>query len=371
MSDRITILQLIIITGGSLQFAHHQSVGHAINEHRHQLTVRSLEKGLGRADVPLLDVTKGPGRKRVLESLLRRLNKTQFDIQADIQRIVREDINAKRIAMYGDGWKLKVYGDGTKARYRHYGYLQKRKRTLAQLPPITPEKLISSGRRFIEEILGDQVRLNKHETLIPFRIEYQIDAIQSADGKQAPRETTVAGAVVFSRAISGIDVLGTGSKIAVLFANDGTPFGFDYDWPKLSENDTIQTLAPLDEIKKRTRQVARLKDTAIHVRLQRFECGYYDPGQRHRGETTTLQAACVHFYTGHTPVTNANGEVNYLAHAFVDPIPAAATIKADKRWPVTLELLYGSEASQTGENTNGAFTLPADPPRSDTSSEQS
>lgn len=328
-------------------FARVNSFSHPVTEYRHLLNVLSLQRGLNQSSVALFDVARGPGREQVLERLLQRLDGKLIQQHG----ITAMEQDADHSAVYGDGWKLRVHGDGSRAEFRHYRYVEEREAALARLARLDADTLIERGHQFVEEVLGEQVKLGKREALVPFRVEYQVNAEQPADGRAPARETTVAGIVVFSRVIDGLDVLGAGSKIAVMFANDGTPFGFDMDWPQLNDSGRRQPVAPVQEIQARARRVARLGANAEDVALERFECGYFDAGQRHRQPGSPLQPACFHFYTGRIPVPDDNGGVSHLLQAYADPVPAAATVRADAHWPETLELRNGRGAggdSETG-----------------------
>ena len=315
---------------------------HPISEYRFALNLTSLSRGIPAGSVALLDVAQGPGRTEVMERLLFSLG--QLDLGVGPETVRSTDENVKRLAVYGDGWKLKVYGDGSRAEFRHYGYLDKMEPQMAKYPPLEPEQLVELGRRFVAGVLTQQIPLDQGEELVPFGVQYQVNAQQTADAKDEPEQTTVAAAVIFSRKIDGVDVLGKGSKVAVLYTNDGTPFGFDFDWPALRPLGFDQKVAPVDELKERAADVARLGETAFDVTLERFECGYYDAGQSKRSLGVPMQPACFHFYSAKSKAEAEDGASGLLTMAYVDPVPAGTEVIPDENWDTALELLYGPEA---------------------------
>jgi hypothetical protein len=175
-------------------------------------------------------------------------------------------------------------------------------------------------------------------------VQYQVNAEQTRDASDEPEQTTVAAAVIFSRKVDGVDVLGKGSKVAVLYANNGTPFGFDFDWPTLHSFGADQKVAPIDELQERAASVARLGESAFDAQLGRFECGYYDAGQAKRSLGVPMQPACFHFYSAKSKAEAEDGTSGLLTMAYVDPVPAGTEIIPDENWDTALELLYGPEA---------------------------
>ncbi len=332
-------------------YAKQNKPAHAISEYRYQLNLNSLDQGLAVDSIPLLKAKAGLGRERIMSTLLENLSKLDFNI--DAKSVVNENETDKRLAVYGDGWKLKVYGDGSRVAFRNYGYLDRNEEAINELKRIEPEELEKLGRRFIAEYLGDFIPMGKKEELIPFGVQYQVNTQQSVEKNAKKEEQTVAGTIIFSRKINGIDVLGKGSKIAILYANDGTPFGFDFDWPALDSIGEEQKIAPLNEIKQRAVEVAKLATDAVNVQLERFECGYYDAGQSKRGEAP-IQSGCFHFYSAQS-FAKSDDTAGFLTMAFVDPIPASNKIINDPNWDTAIELLNGRDAvperAKSGENS--------------------
>ena len=327
---------------------------HQFSYYRYQLTLDSLERGLPKSSVPLLEVVKGPGAAEVMDGLLAGL----ADLGVSPKTVQRQEKSEKGVFVFGDGWKLKVYGDGSRVRFRHNGLLDEHEDAQAKFQPLDPDRLVELGQSFVKKYLSKVVVLGRDEELVPFGIPYQVHAMQSTEQGSEPEEQTVAGVIVFSRKVGGVDVLGKGSKVAVLFTNEGTPFGFDVDWPALDAY-SEQKVADVQEIQKRAVEVAQAEDQAQDLQLQRFECGYVDPGQRKRG-AAPLQAGCFHFYTARTAAQSEDGAKGYLKLAFVDVVPAGAEIIPDENWDETLKLAYGPDAVPVrGEEPKTAASAPA------------
>jgi len=323
-------------------YAERNKPANPISEYRYLLNLTSLSRGIPAGSVPLLDVGQGPGRTTIMERLLASLG--QLDLGVDPKAVRFQEENEKRLAVYGDGWKLKVYGDGSRATFRHYGYLDKIEPEMAEYVPLEPERLVELGRRFVAQILAPYIPVDQGEELIPFGVQYQVNAQQTQDAKGEPEQATVAAAVIFSRKVDGVDVLGKGSKVAVLYANNGTPFGFDFDWPTLLPFGADQKVAPVDELRQRAASLARLSENAVDVQLERFECGYYDAGQSKRSSGVPMQPACFHFYSAKSKAEAEDGASGLLTVAYVDPVPAGTEIIPDENWDTALELLYGPDA---------------------------
>ena len=94
---------------------------------------------------------------------------------------------------------------------------------------IEKDELEKIGRNFIKDALGDFVRVGNEETITFLGVRYMRDGNYNDRGRGD--EEVVANIALFGREIGGVPVIGSGSKIAVWFANDRQPVGFDIDWP--------------------------------------------------------------------------------------------------------------------------------------------
>jgi len=341
-------------------YAERNKPAHSISEYRYQLSLNSLSQGLGGMKLPLLGVEQGPGRKAVMGELLERLGSLPEAFgRVNTGAETRVDQNKKRMVSSGDGWKLKVHGDGTRVQFRNYGYLDPKEDAMGRLERIEPQRLVEMGRGFISYALSDHVKLGPDEELVPFGVQYQVNTEQSPEFRSKPKHTTVAATVIFNRKVGGVDMVGRGSKVAVMYANDGMMIGFDYDWPTFYDVKEMQKIAPLSEIQQRALEVARLEKSVDIAQLERFECGYYDPGQSRRSDVP-LQPACYHFYSGQSRAEAEDGQSGMLSMAFSDPVPAGTEIIPDEQWDTALELLYGPwavpERAQPGEQPERSTT---------------
>ena len=200
-----------------------------------------------------------------------------------------------------------------------------------------PEELESLGRRFIESELKDVVVVGSGEALMPLFTEYQIAGGGPArDGAPPIEEKVMAATVIFGRTVDGVSVVGPGSKVAVMFANDSQPVGFDYDWPAYQKTGRGQRVLPLPDIRKRANDVGVTKAGALGVQVERVECGYFDGGSRRRDAAAPVQAACVFQYVQRTIVdvdeNRKDPASGHLTAAFIEAIPAGDVVERDRGW---------------------------------------
>ena len=138
-------------------------------------------------------------------------------------------------------------------------------------------------------------------------------------------EQVLASTVVFTRSVGGVAVVGPGSKIAVTFANDGTPVAFDVDWAPYYTAGPVQAVLPVDRILGRSRA---LGSSASEEKLDRMECGYLDLGGRKRSSGALLQAGCFLQLSIRTP-----DEEGHFLTGLVEAVPAGAVVLPDPSWP--------------------------------------
>lgn len=307
---------------------------------------RSAEVGVGLAEVPLLKRQLGPGMEIVAERLISELSKSEDPINT------RGDFKVEKgegkLAFIGDGWKLQVYGDGTTIRYRNYGFLDGagyKPLPVAQRP--SQDQLERAGRKFIAEKLGYFSALVKNESLIAYYSEFQISSVGStAPGAKPGPDLVEASTVIFARTVDGVPVLGPGSKIAVIFSNDGRPAGFDLDWASYDRTGEMQKVASLREVNGRMDRLLPFSLSATDVKTTRFECGYFDLGGRKRDVEAPIQSAClIHAHKRHVfdkEVHARDPKSGHSVAAHMGAIPAGATIEKDMSWPQA-QILLGME----------------------------
>ncbi len=183
----------------------------------------------------------------------------------------------------------------------------------------------------------------------------RIEAGVAPDGSSAAN-AVVGNRIVFTREINGIPVVGAGSKVTITFLNDGSVVSFRYDWPTYVKTGRMQRLAPPAAILRRVQRsvgartnyptanairvpsatsVTEMIDLGGNVQLERFACGYYDPGFMSRDAKAPIQAGCYYH------VIHSQGPAEYATKAaYSGAVPAARLPEPDSRWP-ELVLLRG------------------------------
>lgn len=310
---------------------------------RRQLIQRSLKDGLGVQQLPLLRVNPGAGRQAMLDALKSRL-------ALPVEKIVlggkaRTEVGAKATLLRAPGWILEVAGDGRKARYRNFAYLEgaaNPRVPLASRPK--QDDLEAKGRHFISVELRDAVRLGQGEELVPLFAEYQVAGGGSTAAGARPVPETVAGAnVVYGRTIDGVHVIGPGSKVRILFGSDGTIGGFDFDWPEYTRTGASQRVVPVGDVRKRVGHLAGVDIGSADVRVERMECGYFDHGADRRDPAAPLQSACAVFTVQQRIVDAAvharDPESGHITVAKVSVVPAGETVEPDGQWDLALRFL--------------------------------
>lgn len=310
---------------------------------RNELAARSARSGLGREQVALLKALPGQGRQKTADILKARFRMSHEAIS--FAGVARTEDGPKGLSALGPGWLLNVDGDGTRVRYRNLAYLQgaqARPVPLAQRPGL--ESLEAIGRRFVVAGLRDMVRLGPNEELVPLFTQYQVSGGASTQaGARPDPERVEASVVVFSRTIDGVHVIGPGSKVAVLVANDGKVAGFDYDWPVYELAGRPQKVVPIQEVRNRANTLTPLRLDRADTTLKRTECGYYDAGAQRRDPAAMLQAAC-QFNTIERRIVDeaahsADAGSGHLLLAHSEVVPAGATVLPDRKWPLAQKIL--------------------------------
>lgn len=323
---------------------------------RTELLQRSASAGLGREQVTLLERRPGPGAATRLDELAARFSQSPHAVntRGGVERLVKP----RSAALRGEGWLLQVYADGSRVRYRNYAALDAKGQGLARplAERLTPNALETLGRRFIATQLADLVTLGPGEELVPLFTEHEISTLEGVGPNAGQREEHVAGStVVFGRSVDGVAVVGPGSKVAVVFANDGEALGFDVDWPLYTKTARTQRVLSLPQIRTRARALTGVDLTAPGISLKRTECGYFDAGAGRRDTAALVQAGCGLHYTRRTIV---NAEVNrndpasgHTLAAIAEEIPAGELVEPDANWPQAVRLAGGHEDAEPAPPT--------------------
>ncbi len=96
-----------------------------------------------------------------MDSLLNSLSWLELGVSA--KSVERRNENKKRLALYGDGRKLKVYGDGSRVAFRHYGYMHKHEASMTKLRQLETKRPKELDYSFINDYLGEHILLSQGE----------------------------------------------------------------------------------------------------------------------------------------------------------------------------------------------------------------
>jgi len=328
--------------------------------HRADVEARSKAVGVGLTKASLLHREVGPGAEVAASQLLTHWANGSGPITTAGTYSKMIQGNNKLLFVGNKGWTLRVYADGTGVEYRNFPY---RKAHLAAVPidkQPTLSGLDAIGRDFISKNLGGLVSLGQNDAIVGHSVRYERLGSQAVDG--SPATTSTVGAIVtYSRTLNGVDIVGAGSKIVVMFTADGTPWGFSYDWPTYTTTTTQQQVLPLTGIRKRHASLISNPANLASDTEQHFECGYYDVGVRYskRDSNALIQMACVSqrvvAMVGDTQRYQVNQDNGLFRMGKVDVIPAGVDISSDSSWPEALQISgkgVGTNSSDPGANAS-------------------
>lgn len=352
-------LSLSLLSGATL-FAAIAPAHAADFAYRTTLDAVSRRGGIGRASVDVLEARAGRGAAAVAAELFGKFRTSTSGVSTagTYTTVVRRD----RTRYLGDGWYLDVLADGTAGRYRNYTRIadaaDARYGSSAKLDHTTLER---QARDFVNTSLRGFVTVGTSEALVASHSAYRVDSI-SAEGTTAPPSESVAvSAVVFSRTIGGVSVVGPGSKVAVLFDATGAVAGFDFDWPTYAATGRAQTTLDVSATHGRARAVLPHDPFGPGRTLMRLECGYYDGGARKRGVATPIQPACVYHYTSMQVETDVTGARQVTRAAFAMALPVGSRVEADPKWRESLALCEGSTLCGTDSSAPAPVDAAVEP----------
>ncbi len=309
---------------------------------------RSVEEGLGQAQIPLLQRMPGIARKSMATMLLKRFQNTRDAITTS--GAAKKQKKGNRLSYVGDGWYLDVNGDGTNVRYRNFKYLDSKPELAWPVSMrLSNDRLEKLGREFIKKNLSEYVVLGTNEELVPFFTEHAISGGGPArEGAPMDEERVHAGIIVFTRAINKVNVIGAGSKVAIIFNNEGEAVGFDFDWPRYSPTGRLQMVLPVAAIKERANRLATKDIQSLDVKMNRFECGYYDAGMLRRDLRAVVQAGCAIHYSEKKIIDQSvykqDPNSGHVMSAYVDFIPIGETVEQDRKWVQAMRMLNQTPA---------------------------
>jgi len=288
-----------------------------------QLRDNSAINGIGREEVTILNRLPGPGRDNVFDELLNRFNENEDGIYTSHNYEIINDSGNIIVAGSIKGWNLSVSEDGSSVSYRNYEY---RNTIAGQFNNQLTENyqvLENKGKTFILTKLKGLISIGDNDLIIPSGLQLERLVYELPNEK---REEKVAGCAVFySREVEGIPIIGPGSKIAVFFTSDGTPYGFEYDWPEYQTTMIIVSVLDIAGITNRNKRYydSVLNGDSDSILTDMIECGYFDEGHEFLEEENLLQPACI--YYSHS--INKNGFSRAIA------IPAGELVIENPSWP--------------------------------------
>lgn len=293
-------------------------------EARRQLNTRSQQAGIDRKSIELLRRLEGPGRDSVMKQIIERFEPGKGNITTQGAWKLLQTHEQNRVV--GDGWRLRVWGDGTRFSYTNQNhYTTARKHALPLADRLSNEKLEKIGRQFIKTVLTGWVILGKGEELIPLYTEFEISGGISGNGQAEP-ETVLASAIHFGRRINGIDVVGPGSHISIYLDNLGKPFDFDVDWPSYKQTGELQEPLQIRGILDRLETMGKKNRGEYSKEVLRMECGYFDGGLPRVSPIVIIQAGCL-AYTLWTHLDAESG--TDISTPIIYHIPAGDQVESD------------------------------------------
>ncbi len=296
------------------------------SSYRAAVREKSARQGVGFSEIAVLRRAAPPGQDAVMEAVVDEFERDVASVRTgSIEEITSSE---RRNLVKGDGWFLEVRGKGNWIRYRDVEYVESAENVpmgLDSRPRLG--QLQGKALSFIRSRLASLVPLGPGEKLEPWYVAHSINI--SGEGHQEPVREVIASKIVFTRVVDGLPVLGSGSKVVIYIASEGTIYGFDINWAALERTGQKRTLVDLDVVRVRAEVVraAKRADVANEAETS-LECGYFDAGARDAPETGELQAACVAMYKS-IPGSRTR-------HSRMDVIPASSAVIEDESVPETI-----------------------------------
>lgn len=317
-----------------------------------RVTFETASRASGLAGIAVPNVVRGfgGGRDSTAWALMTALN----DQASPVSTTNPSKIEHKKdyVFITGEGWYLQVFADGTKVRFRNDEHLRSSQnpvRLFENRPTLA--ELGTLGNQFISAHLMDFLPMGKAESLFPLHALYEKLGGQSADGKMDP-ERVAASAVVFSRILDGVPVIGPGSKVMVMFDNAGQATGFDIDWAPLIKVTGTQATMDLELILERQAVLSSIAKSDSILEVRRFECGYYDGGARRSIAGDPIQPACSSRYI----VGRVTPEA-FVTSGRIDVVPIGDSVVGVPWWPESGQLLATGDVCNATQQDQPLFDL--------------
>lgn len=295
-----------------------------------ELNNRSRAQGLDRRTVPLLARSVGPGSASRTQDVLSMFESSKGAVLT--RDIRRYEAAGDYVRAEGENWFVQVRGNGDWIRYRRTDYLHSEKnphRSVRDAP--AEDRLVAVARSFVEGELAAYVPLCEHEEVVHFRTVREFFSSEHRITRERV-ESVVSTAIVFTRKINGVDVVGSGSKVMVMLANDETVVGFDVDWSQFEDVGVMERTLDLPEIESRSYAASLVAKDGGRNQLLRFECGYYDVGSPRADPSAFLQPACISHVLMKSSYASGSSVMN-SEDGFIEVTPAGELPERDSAWP--------------------------------------
>lgn len=295
--------------------------------HREELDMRSRTRGMDRKTVPLLVRTVGPGSESRTADVVSLFKDSGGSVHT--RDLKKYETKHDYVWAEGEGWFVQVRGNGDWIRYRRTDYLHSYKNPHRALKDAPNEaRMVGVAQSFVRSELAALVPLDRNEKLEHFRTVRETYGSEHRATREKS-ESVISTEVVFTRQINGVDVLGAGSKVMVMLANDGAVVGFDVDWSLFEDVGVQENIVELPVIKGRSVAATMVAKDGRSNRLSRYECGYFDVGSARADPGAFLQPACI----SHLLTTNSLASGIVVNGGLIEVTPAGENPERDSAWP--------------------------------------
>jgi len=295
----------------------------------------SVTQGFRDSALPVLQRSAGTDQNKVSAALIEKLG-------------LGNVVSSKRgntLQVNGKQWIMEVTADGTGVDF-HDQAVEGRAHSQGKplLQKMSSEELERRGRAFIASKLASQIVLGANEQLVAEHTNYRIEGGQDLKTGEIS-QAVVDNRIVFGRTLNGVPVVGNGSKVTLIFLNDGSLASFRYDWPTYRTS-AAQNLVDAGQILSRVQTVlgARNDVTAAtqavtvpsaeadayplqmtpNTKLVALECGYRDSGSFTKHPTQSVQPGCEY----RAVVQDTAG----MRAGYAGAVPAGAHFAQDAAW---------------------------------------
>jgi hypothetical protein len=308
----------MLIVGALLAMS--RPAGAGDSSYRRSVKAKSRALALARRGVAVLERQPGPGRDHVFSALAARFATEGAPVTTASPERSSSDSDARIAVGPGGSWFLEVRGEGDWVRYRNSDYLTSFENPVLE-EPLSVSEVERCATAFLESSVPELVPMTQSEELRAWTTSYLRDVGTDASGEL--REVMLAAKIVLSRVINGVPVLGSGSKVAVIVANNCEVVGFDVDWSTFGASGRIITTVPLAQVRTR---LSAIRGGAAGPEAS-LECGYYDPGADGSPRSVLLQTACI---SATVPMVSADG---LQMPTLIRIAPAGRDVEFDPGWP--------------------------------------